>query len=230
MTVSRKNYVHEIAAAHRVGDLDTLMALAIELAGRDAMHVAKLDADLERKRQRKRKGEEILGNPTNSPEFPAPSSFSPGPPFPPPTSTTASTAREASDEEKVVAAKAQLIEALGGGTVIAGLVERYALAIPDAKRYPWLTAMGAWLDPEQPEHYSPSTMIAAMHDWLIADRGTWPWEGRKFRSFMRDIDRQREPRNLEVVKGGRGKGRPAPQQHSYPKPSDSESDVKWQTR
>lgn len=207
MAIARREWVKEIAAAYKVGDLEAMMALGIELAGIAAHFYAHLDADVDRKRRR-RKAEEVQGNPTKSGEIPEPSPFSPTPPFSSPTSpTAASTAREATDEERALAAKAQLIEALGGGTVMAGLVDRYSAAIPDAKRYPWLTAMGAWLDPEQPEHYTPSTMIAAMHDWLIADRVQWPWEGRKFRSFMRDIDRQREPRNLEVVKGGRqGRG------------------------
>lgn len=193
MTIVRKDYPREIAAAFRAGDLDAMLSIAMELAGRDAMFVARLEADNERKRRSRtgRKSQEVTGSHVTGREIPPASPFSPGPPFSSPTSTTAAIARDA-DADRVAAAKAELVMKLGGGVEVVSAVDRFADAVPVEKRYPWLTGMATWLKPiTGGKGHAPDVMLDAMADWLIADRGAWPWEGRKFRSFMRDIERQR---------------------------------------
>lgn len=82
---------------------------------------------------------------------------------------------------------------LGGGQDVVVAVDRFAEQVPEAKRWEWLTGMATWLKPiTGGRGHAPDVMLAAMADWLIVDRERWPWVGRTFRAFMRDIERQRE--------------------------------------
>lgn len=131
-----------------------------------------------------------------SPSLPSPSLSSPEPllnpsaPLPPPQQQLRRAREEpAADEERIAASKRELATLLAAGNDAdregaARVVGDFIAEASPASRYAWVRSLIAVLQPLGAKAMPPAVLFRAMHDFLVADRVTWPFSGRVFRRFV----------------------------------------------
>jgi hypothetical protein len=95
--------------------------------------------------------------------------------------------------EPLDAARNELVEKLGGERA-ERIVDDFLAASPAASRYAWARGLVAMLDPPGGPPVVRAVLLVAMQDFLVADRGRWPFNGRIFRAFVEDAGRPKAER------------------------------------